>query len=97
MMSTRREVIERGGYRTYVLHFAGEGAVTYEAIGSGPYATVNYHWLTPVGCSTSNGEPCEYLDGEPCFFDGSGLAPRPEDDEGIWILLAARAPVRVAS
>lgn len=60
-------------------------------------ADLGYHSPTPVydehTCSSAN---CEYLDGKPCYYDGSTLNAEPiyqtlleEGSEGVWKKLEA--------
>lgn len=91
MTEPRREIRREGGRTIYVLHFDG-GAMTYEAT-FGCYASVDHHWRTQTGCDTRSLEPCEFLGNEqPCCFDGTGLAPAQDTEEGIWALLGRYAP-----
>ncbi len=92
MSGLRREIVQAGGREIYVLHFPGRGAMTYEAHIAGEHASVNHHWLTNPGCSTQSPDGCEFLGGDRCWFDGTSLARQPEDEEGIWKLLASWAP-----
>lgn len=70
-----------------------------EVIGSDPHwsvrpqpADVGYHSPTPrYEGQPCTQEECEYLDGKPCYYDGSGLAAEDmyvvllrEGSEGVW-------------
>ena len=60
-------------------------------------ADLGYHSLMPMRDSdTPMSEPCEFLDGKPCYYDGSSLAAgrifnvlTEEGDEGVWRELTA--------
>jgi hypothetical protein len=92
MSEPRREIRREDGRTFYVLHFDG-GAMTYEAYPfEREHANVNHHWRTQTGCDTLSPDPCEFLDGQPCYFDGTGLAPAQDTEEGIWALLERYAP-----
>lgn len=55
-------------------------------------ADLGYHSYIPhYNGQTISRESCEYLDGEPCYYDGSGLNAEPvfdvllkEGDKGVW-------------
>jgi hypothetical protein len=40
-------------------------------------ADLGHHWMRPVYEGESGGDPCNYLHGAPCFYDGSGLNAGP--------------------
>jgi len=54
-------------------------------------ADLGYHSLKPMYTDQSRRESCEYLDGKPCYYDGSGLDAEPvyeillrEGSDGVW-------------
>ena len=68
-------------------------------------ADVGYHSPSPQyeGQSLMS-ESCDYLDGKPCYYDGSGLAAETllsrliaEGDEAVWSTLEARYDEWLAS
>lgn len=59
-------------------------------------ADLGYHWLTPRYEGQETMGPCEYCDGKPCFYDGSGLNAEGvfeillrEGSDGVWKKLEA--------
>jgi hypothetical protein len=75
----------------------------YEAIGGDPHwmerpqpVDLGYHSPVPRYEGQEPREACDYLDGKPCYFDGSGLNAQPvferllaEGDKGVWDALEA--------
>lgn len=60
-------------------------------------ADVGYHALTPQYDGQESRPDCPYLDGRPCFYDGSGLAAETmlallieQGDEAVWKALEER-------
>lgn len=57
-----------------------------------PYgADISYHSYIPRYAGHTDSGPCNYLDGKPCYCDGSGLSARPicdmliaEGSEAVW-------------
>lgn len=90
-------VAEEGA--TQFLMYTSDWLPTFEPFGAqrgetfhGPMAAcLGHHWTRPLYEGESGGDPCEYLHGAPCFYDGSGLNAEPvmkrffvEGFDGVW-------------
>lgn len=90
-MKLTRGYLEHPGRKTYTLRSPvgiATLAVFYrhgEAVGT----SLDIHRRTPRNDGDKSRGPCEFLNGEPCYFDGTSTRPVPESPEDAYKTLEA--------